>query len=311
MINEIITGGAGFVASHLADTLYDRFDKIYLIDNLVRTNSLRNIDVLLDGYPTKYFFIHADVSEFNFSTIKYVDTIFHLAATRINRCVKFPAEGHKYVADTGFNVVDQAARIGAKLFVASSASVYASPKRFPIVEDDPCIPPTLYGAGKLYTEFLLDVYAKTHGLRYAANRFFSIYGPRMDCEGAYTEVIFNWLKNISDGNNEITVYGNPDEKVLDLVFVEDVVEAICRTTEACKNTVYNVSTTEGTTLTQLIATIESVTKTKLKVTVLPENRTDIEKKRVGDTTRLRSLGWKPQFDLESGIAHTYEWIKRL
>lgn len=311
MKNAVITGGVGFVASHLADTLYDHFDKIYLLDNLVRTNGLRNVQVLLEGYPDKYHFIHADAATFDFSTIANLDAIYHLAATRINRCAKYPAEGHKYVTESGFNVVAQAAEIGARLFVASSASVYASPKRFPISEDDPCIPPTLYGAGKLYTEHLCGVFAKSNGLKYAANRFFSIYGPRMDCEGAYTEVIFNWLKNISDGLYEITVYGNPDEKVLDLVFVTDVVEAICRTTEACNNTVYNVSTTEGTTLTQLIKTIEDVTGAQLKVKVLPENRTDIEKKRVGDTTRLRSLGWKPQTSLEEGIAETYEWIKSL
>ena len=69
-----------------------------------------------------------------------------------------------------------------------------------------------------------------YGLDYTINRFFSVYGPRMDCEGAYTEVIFNWLNQIHKGNNEITVFGNPDEKILDLVYVEDVVNAIILTT---------------------------------------------------------------------------------
>ena len=102
-----------------------------------------------------------------------------------------------------------------------------------------------------------------YGLDYTINRFFSVYGPRMDCEGAYTEVIFNWLSQIHKGNNEITVYGNPDEKILDLVYVEDVVNAIILTTFNSNKDVFNVSTQFGISLTRLIEVTNSTTSINL------------------------------------------------
>ena len=307
MANAIITGGAGFIASHLAEAIESKYDKIYLIDNLVRTNGTRNIDHL----PSKFAFIEAEVSEFDFSSIPNVEVIYHLAATRINRCAKDPAEGHKLLADAGFKIVQYCADNNIKLFFASTASVYNNPKRFPIEETDPCEPHTLYGAAKYYTEGLMRSFAKNNGLQYSICRFFSVYGVRMDCEGAYTEIIFNWLNNINRGENKVTVFGNPDEKVLDLVYVKDVVAAILKATKEWNNEVYNVSTESGVTITDLIKTISEALNVNLEVETKAENRTDIEKKRVGSVNKLKVIGWIPQYDLTRGIKETYEWISNL
>lgn len=309
MNNAIITGGAGFVASHLAEKIRDKFDKIYLIDNLIRTNNLRNINHLLND--EKYVFIEAEISEFDFSTLQDVTTLYHLAATRINRCATYPDEGHKFITDAGFNVVKYCAQKDISLFFSSTASVYNNPKRFPIMETDACEPHTLYGAGKLYTEGLIRTFAKSHGLKYTICRFFSVYGVRMDCEGAYTEIIYNWLDNVSKGNKNVTVYGNPDEKILDLVYVDDVVNAILKSTESWNNETYNVSTESGISITELIKAIETVLNISLNVTVMPENRTDIEKKRVGSVEKLKSIGWMPEYSIQTGILKTWEWINTL
>lgn len=150
-----------------------------------------------------------------------------------------------------------------------------------------------------------------YGLDYTINRFFSVYGPRMDCEGAYTEVISLlplciWLNQL-----KITVYGNPDEKILDLVYVEDVVNAIILTTFNSNKDVFNVSTQFGISLTKLIEVIELVTGKHLKVNKLPENRNDVENKRVGDTTKLKNLGWFDNTTIIGGIRKTNEWIQEL
>jgi UDP-glucose 4-epimerase len=216
-----------------------------------------------------------------------------------------------FLADGGFNVVNHCAQYGLKLFFSSTASVYNNPKRFPIEEIDPCEPHTLYGAAKYYTESLMRSFAKTHGLKYSICRFFSVYGVRMDCEGAYTEIIFNWLNSISRGERKVTVFGNPDEKVLDLVYVKDVVSAILKVTEEWNNEVYNVSTEEGVTITDLIKTISETLNVELEVETKPETRTDIEKKRVGSVERLKGLGWEPKYDLTKGIKETYQWISSL
>lgn len=309
MSNAIITGGAGFIASHLAEALFDKYDKIYLIDNLIRTGNYRNIENHLKS--EKYVFIDADVSEFDFYTIKDVAAVYHLAATRINRCAKNPEEGHKFIATSGLNVVKYCAENGINLFFSSTASVYNNPKRFPIEETDPCEPHTLYGAAKYYTENLIRTFAKSHGLKYSICRFFSVYGERMDCEGAYTEIIFNWLSTIRSGGREVTVFGNPDEKVLDLVHVDDVVSAILFATKEWNNEVYNVSTETGVTISQLIDEISKALEVDLTVITREENRTDIEKKRVGSVSKLKSIGWTQSIELSKGILKTYKWIDSL
>lgn len=310
MNNAIITGGAGFIASHLIEKIKDRYDKIYLVDNLVRTNNTRNIDHLLTS--DKFVFLKLDISnKQDFQTLESIDnvtTLYHLAATRINRCAKNPLEGHQFLADGGFNIVEFCSRKNIKMFFSSTASVYNNPKKFPIEETDPCEPHTIYGASKYYTENLMRSFAKTHGLKYSICRFFSVYGVRMDCEGAYTEIIFNWLDGIKRGDRQVTVFGNPDEKVLDLVYVEDVVNAIVKSTQEWNNEVYNVSTEEGVTISNLIKTISETLNVELEVEVKPENRNDIEKKRVGSVKKLKDTGWNPEYNLSKGIKKTYDWI---
>ena len=104
---------------------------------------------------------------------------------------------------------------------------------------------------------------------------------------------------------------NPDEKVLDLVYVKDIINAILKVTEEWDNEVYNVSTEEGVTITDLIKTISETLDVTLEIETKPENRTDIEKKRVGSVSRLKGLGWEPQYDLSKGIKETYQWISSL
>jgi len=308
MNNAVITGGAGFVASHLAEAIADKYNKIYLVDNLVRTNGTRNINHLIGD---KFIFIKAEVSDFDFSQLQDIKVVYHLAATRINRCAKDPIEGHKFLADAGLNVINYCAENNIRLFFSSTASVYNNPKRFPIEETDPCEPHTIYGAAKYYTENLMRTFAKSHGLQYSICRFFSVYGVRMDCEGAYTEIIYNWLSNIHNNNRTLIVYGNPDEKILDLVYVEDVVSAILAVTENWSNEVYNVSTESGISITQLIQVIKEELGEELEIVILPENRTDIENKRVGSVQKLRNIGWEPNNSINNGIKKTYEWIKTL
>ena len=301
----VITGGAGFIASHITERLLDKSEKIYLIDNLMRTNNLRNIKHLLND---KVEFVNEDISKFDFTSLDGITHLFHLASPRINRCAEDNVEGHQTISDGGFNVVDYCAKNNVKLFFASTASVYQKPKVFPIEENISCSPHTIYGAGKLYTEHLIKSYDNMYGLDYTINRFFSVYGVRMDNEGVYTEVIFNWLNSIKEGNKELTVFGNPDEKVLDLVYVDDVVDAILLTTFNSNKEVFNVSTETGITLTDLIKCISKVTNTDVKINIVPETRTDIETKRVGSVSKLKKLGWNMNTDMERGIRKTWEWI---
>jgi len=300
----IITGGAGFIGSNLTPRLLDLgFSKVYLIDNLMRTNSLRNVK-----FDSRVEFVYGDATLFEFQKLDNITHFFHLASPKINRCAENNLEGHKTIVDSGFNAVDYCVKNKVKLFFASTASVYNNIKVLPIGENNTCRPHTIYGAGKYYTECLIKSFDKMYGLDYTINRFFNVYGVNMDCSGVYTEVIFNWLNSIKNGENVITVHGDPDNKILDLVYVSDVVEAIIASTFNSNKNVFNVSTQSGVTLSQLIETIENVTNSSLVKNIVPETRKDLELKRVGDTTKLTQLGWKCKVDLEAGITKTWNWL---
>ena len=150
---------------------------------------------------------------------------------------------------------------------------------------------------------------------YTINRFFSVYGPRMDNTGAYTEVIFNWLNRIKQmksgeiKDKSIKVFGNPDEKILDLVYVDDVVDAIMTMTFASNKETFNVATQKGTSLLDLFNIVKKVSGAPLVLEVIPLTRTDIENKRVGCIDKLRKLGWEPRVDVQEGIRRSYEWLR--
>lgn len=304
MKSIIITGGAGFIGTNLClRLLKENPKKIYLIDNLMRTQGLRNI---IDN--PKVEFIYGDACIFDFTQLGEISHFFHLASPKINRCVKYNLEGHQNITQSGFNAVQFCALNKVKLFFASTASVYNNIKKLPIKEDDNCYPHTIYGAGKYYTECLIQSFDKMYDLDFTINRFFNVYGKYMDSSGAYTEVIFNWLNSIKLGNNSITIQGNPEEKILDLVYVSDVVEAIVCSTLNSNKKVFNVSTENGVSLSKLIDLIEAVTKTKLEKIRVPDVRKDLELKRVGDTSELHKLGWDRKIDIESGLLKTWNWI---
>lgn len=309
MSNAIITGGAGFIPSHLADKLRDRFDKIYLIDNLMRTNGLRNIKHLLND--PKFEFIHAGIEFFNFDSLKNVTHVFHMAATRINRSQQYTEEGHIYNADAGFRVVEYCYRNKIKLYFSSTASVYQNIKRLPIRESDVGTPHTIYGASKLYTEHLIHTFDKIGGLDFSISRFFSVYGPRMDNDGAYTEIVYNWLSKAIQGHGEVFVNGDPHESIIDLVYVGDVVDAIIKMTFESNKETFNVATQTGTDLLTLFNTIKSITNSNINLTVTSVIRTDVESKRIGCIDKLTTLGWSPKIKLETGLLKSYEWLKSI
>ena len=133
----------------------------------------------------------------------------------------------------------------------------------------------------------------------------------MDSSGPYTEILWNFFNQIKKGKKDIFLYGNPDEKVLDLVYVDDVVDAVLLTMKNSKNDIFNVSTQTGITLTNLVDLMEEITDTKLNRIILNEERKDIELKRIGDVSKLRKLGWEYKISLKEGLEKTWQWIKNL
>ena len=158
------------------------------------------------------------------SAVDGVDYVFHQAALRITRCAEAPREAVQVLIDGTSNVLESAVRHKVKKVVAaSSASVYGDPSYLPMDENHPFNNRTLYGAGKIANEQMLRAYYEMFKLPYVAFRYFNIYGPRMDIDGVYTEVLIRWMDAIDAGQSP-KIFGDGSQS-MDFVYVEDVARA--------------------------------------------------------------------------------------
>ncbi|HLZ20552.1 MAG TPA: NAD-dependent epimerase/dehydratase family protein, partial [Ktedonobacterales bacterium] len=247
----LITGGAGFIGSHIADLLIDeRVHEIIAIDNLIRGNRENLAAAAARGQVTLVEGSIADRALVE-RCMRGVDYVFHQAALRITHCAADPLAAHAVMYDGAFNVVDAAVKAGVKKIVAaSSASVYGEPDYLPIDERHPYNNRTLYGAAKIANEHLLRSYNEVAGLPYVALRYFNVYGPRMDIYGVYTEVMIRWMDRIDQGLPPI-IFGDGSQS-MDFVFVRDVARANIRALVSdASDIALNVASGTQTTLLEL------------------------------------------------------------
>ncbi|HYL95485.1 MAG TPA: NAD-dependent epimerase/dehydratase family protein, partial [Terriglobales bacterium] len=264
----LITGGAGFVGSTIADQLLEAgAAEVRIIDNFVR-GSWANVKPALASGRVKV--TEGDIRDAGLVDMLTagVDYVFHQAALRITRCAEAPREAVEVLMTGTLNVLEAAVRHKVKKIVAaSSASVYGEPSYLPMDEAHPFNNRTLYGAGKIANEQMLRAYQTTYGLPYVALRYFNVYGPRMDLTGVYTEVLIRWLEAIEAGRPPL-IFGD-GEQSMDFVYIEDVARANLLAMESeVSDEVFNVGIGGQTTLNQLCAALLKLTGSSLK----PEHR---------------------------------------
>src|SRR5581483_3479012 len=221
----LITGGAGFIGSYVVEQLLPhKPKKIIIIDNLIR-GSLDNMASF--AFNPVVEFVNGDIRDNAKleSCFKNIDYVFHMAALRINSCAANPEEGFEVMLKSTFNLAQLCLKHKAKKVVySSSASVYGLAQHFPTPEtDNPYDNQTFYGAAKLWGEQFFRSYKFMYGLDYVALRYFNAYGPRMDTDGKYTEVMIKWLDCIRDKKQPL-IYGNGSTS-MDFVHVKDIAKA--------------------------------------------------------------------------------------
>ena len=220
--NILVTGGAGFVGSYLVEELIKlNPNKIIIIDNFVR-GSKENIKKFI--FNPIIELVNDDIRNFNVleKFIKNSDYVFHLAALRINACAENQNSGFDVMVKSTFDLANLCVKYKIKkLIYSSSASVYGLAQNFPTPENDnPYNNQTFYGAAKLWGEQLFRSYKFMHNLDYVSLRYFNVYGPRMDTDGKYTEVMIKWLDCIENSKNPL-IYGD-GSTTMDFVYVKDV-----------------------------------------------------------------------------------------
>jgi len=307
----LITGGAGFVGSQIADKLIDSgASRIVILDNLIR-GSRQNLAYAIASERVEL--IEGDVrdAELVSSLMEGVDVVFHQSALRITHCAQEPMLASDVMHRGLQNVLEAATRWGvSKVVAASSASVYGEPSYLPIDEGHPFNNRTLYGALKIGEEQMLRAYAEMSGLRYLALRPFNIYGPRMDIHGLYTEVMIRWLQRLSEGESPI-IFGDGSQ-TMDFIHVEDVARAYLLAAESDEtDDVFNVGSGTDTSLLELCSFLcEEMGVPDAKPEFKPPRSVNPVSRRLASTAHIREcLGFEPRIKLREGLQDLVRWYK--
>ncbi len=305
----LVTGGAGFIGSHIIDLLIDEgCAEIVAIDNMARGRPGNLADALARG-PVRL--LEGDIRdpELMEELVKDADLVFHEAALRITQCAEEPREALEVMVDATYDLLELCVKHRVeKVVAASSASVYGMADRFPISESHhPYNNRTLYGAAKVFNEGLLRGFHEMYGLNYVALRYFNVYGPRMDICGVYTEVLIRWMERIAADEPPL-IFG-PGDQTMDFVEVRDVARAnILAARAEVTDEVFNVAGGTETSLNQLADALLRVMGSRLRPEHLPERKVNPVQRRLADTAKAqRLLDFQATVPLEEGLKRLVMW----
>lgn len=305
----LITGGAGFIGSYVVEELLQLSpSKIVIIDNLIR-GSRENMKSFIDNPLIE--FVEGDIRDMVLleKSIDGCDYVFHMAALRINACAANPAEGFDVMLKSTFEVAQLCVKYKIKKVIySSSASVYGLAQHFPTPEtDSPYDNQTFYGSAKMWGEQLFRSYKFMYGLDYVALRYFNAYGPRMDTDGKYTEVMIKWLDCIKNGKNPV-IYGD-GSTTMDFVYVRDIAKAnVAALIADVSDEAFNIGNCEETSLKQLLDVLLQVNNANVTPEFREENSINPVSRRLADITKAKKLlAFTPAISLEVGLKELSNW----
>jgi UDP-glucose 4-epimerase len=306
----LITGGAGFVGSHIADQLFaGGAGEVRTLDNLIRGRR-ENLEAASRHRGLKVIVGDVRDREAVRAAVAGCDYVFHQAALRITLCADKPRECIDVLCTGTLNVFEAAVAAKVrKVVYASSASVYGAAEVYPTAESHhPYGNRTLYGAAKLFNEGIANVFYDGYGLPAVGLRYFNVYGPRMDLTGAYTEVFVRWLDCV-DRNARPVIHGD-GSATMDFVCVEDVARAnLLALAAPADNHVYNVASGGEASLLDLWRAIQRVTGAyHLEPEFHPPRKVNPVPRRLADTSKAkRELGFTASVTLDDGVRRLVEW----
>lgn len=307
--NIFITGGAGFIGSYIVEELLPHNPaKIIILDNFIRGSYANMVNFKDDA---RVEFIEGDIRDTALleSCIERAEYVFHLAALRINACAADQTVGFEVMVDATFRLVDLCKKHNIKkVMYSSSASVYGLAQNFPTPEsDNPYDNQTFYGAAKMWGEGLFRSYKFMHDLDYVAFRYFNAYGPRMDTDGKYTEVMIKWLDCIRDGKAPL-IFGDGSDS-MDFVYVRDIAKAnVAGMVADVTDEAFNIGNCVETDLNGLCKTLLKANKSDLKPEYREANSINPVSRRLADISKAKNLlEYEPSTDLESGLTELSAW----
>jgi UDP-glucose 4-epimerase len=308
----LVTGGAGFVGSHIVDLLVEEgCADIVVIDNMIRGRPENLANALKSG---RVRLIEGDIRDRRLMAeqVGGIDVVFHQAALRITQCAEEPRAALEVMVEATFNLLELCVRHEVrKVVAASSASIYGMAETFPTDESHhPYNNRTLYGAAKAFNEGLLRSFHEMYGLDYVALRYFNVYGPRMDIHGVFTEVLIRWMERIAAGHPPF-IFGSGDQ-TMDFVYITDVARAnIAAARAEVSDEVLNVASGVETSLQELAATLLKVMGSRLPLEHQAERKVNPVQRRLADTRRARDLiGFEATTPLTDGLEKLVDWWRK-
>lgn len=299
----VVTGGTGFIGSHLVEELIRRGARVVVIDDM-SSGRPGNIAAVEDRVDLVRMDLARDDPR---PALAGADTVFHLAGyADIPRSVKEPRLDFEKNAMATLNVLEavREAAPGARLLFASSAAVYGVGSDRPLREDDPSAPAAPYGVSKLAAERYVEVYARLYGLRSASLRLFPVYGPRLRAH-----VVYDLMRKVRDDPKELRIEGDGTQ-VRDFVHVSGAVEAFLTVAERAPlgGEAYNVASGEPVTIKDLAALICERMGASPAFVYTGLVASGVSQRWAADLTRLRALGYRPPMPLAEGLRQTAEWF---
>src|SRR3989344_4850215 len=300
----LVTGGAGFIGSHLVDALLREGHRVALVDNL-STGKSGNVN-------PKAVFYQADILEASIGEIfqkEKPELVFHYAAQiDVRKSVSDPMESAKTNILGSLNILENCKNSGVKkiVFASSGGAIYGEADVVPTPEDYPARPVSPYGIEKLVFEHYLDFYKKEYGLDYLILRFANVYGPRQNSKGEAGVISIFFDKMI---NTKEAFINGDGKQTRDFVFVSDVIKANMLGIQDNVSGVFNIGTGVQTDINDIFRKLKALFGLEIKGLHAPQKPGEQKKSCLDIAKAGRNLGWQPEYDLSKGLKETQEWFK--
>ncbi len=307
MATFLVTGGAGFIGSHLAEELVRRGERVRIVDNL-STGKRQNI-----AHLTPVEFVEGDLTDVEVAkrAVSGVDYVLHQAAIpSVPRSVQDPVASNRANIDASLNVFVAARDAGVqRLVYAGSSSAYGDTPTLPKVETMATAPLSPYALQKLVGEQYGQMFTRLYGLETVSIRYFNVFGPRQDPSSPYSGVISLFISALCDGRQP-TIYGD-GEHTRDFTYVANVVDGVLRacTAAGASGEVINVATGGRISLNTLFTTIRSLVDARVNPIYAAPRQGDVKDSQADISKARRILGYEPIVSFEEGLARTVAWYR--
>ncbi|MEM3648855.1 MAG: NAD-dependent epimerase/dehydratase family protein [Thermoproteota archaeon] len=305
----LVTGGAGFIGSHLVDILIEKGCEVVVLDNFDDFYSGKERNIVRHVGNEKFHLIRGDILNYDllFHVMKGVEVVFHEAAQAgIRYCNLNPVKAHRVNVEGTLNVLLASREQKVKRIVyASSSSIFGKTSSMPINEEYPTNPSSPYGATKLAGEKYCLSFHEVYGIDVVCLRYFSVYGPR----GRPDQVIYSMAYRMLTGKRPV-VYGSGEQR-RDFTYVSDVAEAtlLAAETEGIAGEVFNIGFGKDFSINELLKILfNTMSVDGVEPEYLESYKGDFERTLADNSKAQRTLGWRPKVNLEEGVRRFVEWL---